>query len=897
MTDIAALSIRVDTLEAKVAATDLAKLEKAGAGAEKAVQGLSNVAAKLAATLAGLGIAAFVKESALLAARYETLGVVMLQAGKNAGYGSDQMRKFEKDLRSQGIAAIEARQNLAKMAAAQMDLAQAGQLARAAQDLAVVGDINSSEAFSRMTQGIQSGEVEVLRTIGLNVRWEDSYKRVAKEMGKNANALSVQEKLQARVGEVLLKASEYAGIYEESMKTAGKQISSFTRYWQDMQGDLGASELPAVTILVQEATKRIKEFTAYIQKDDTQKALAALGNTAVLTFDTIVKLGQQIGPLFVGVLDGYNRLPDIVKEVGLVGVILGGRQGKIVLASLTLFSSVASSLAKIRDAKQAYGSGGMAYFDRGELNKQAEFARSMEGIQARLARVRKEMAVMDSGAGGVSFYKRDNEARRLELKAMEASLIDELAGSSALTIMQARENDIRAAQSRISAGVSGVKDPSPKMPLSESELNKIRTATGSITVELIKANDVSDEGAGKVAELLKKYGDYAKILGKTNPLVREYAALIAYANEHNGHTPAEVAKVNRAIEEQIDELNKEIYAIQSVSDMYGAAATDQLAITKARIAAEKEYSDAVRDGGDEAVAAERKLLKLVSAQAQIDEAKKRSAQSTAIGFAGPALDAQESDLRAHYALVAKSADDRLAVERELQSKLNQLRSTALKKTENPYDGMKAGLLDYTESVGTASSRMASLWGSSFKSMEDALSNFVGNGEMDVESLFRTIRTEIARTQVVQPLLSGLSSGSLFSGLSGMFSGLFNANGNAFSPSGLMAFADGGVVSSPTAFRFGAGGANLGIMGEAGPEAIMPLKRGSDGKLGVAAGGQSSAPANIYFTVVNRTGQNVKMSASKVQQNDDGSMTATLLLDLVNRNVGGLRTGLQNSMGK
>ena len=37
--------------------------------------------------------------------------------------------------------------------------------------------------------------------------------------------------------------------------------------------------------------------------------------------------------------------------------------------------------------------------------------------------------------------------------------------------------------------------------------------------------------------------------------------------------------------------------------------------------------------------------------------------------------------------------------------------------------------------------------------------------------------------------------------------------------------------------------------------------------------------------------------SKVQQNDDGTTTATLLLDLVSRNVGGLRTGLQAAMGK
>lgn len=64
---------------------------------------------------------------------------------------------------------------------------------------------------------------------------------------------------------------------------------------------------------------------------------------------------------------------------------------------------------------------------------------------------------------------------------------------------------------------------------------------------------------------------------------------------------------------------------------------------------------------------------------------------------------------------------------------------------------------------------------------------------------------------------------------------YNAKGNAFAN---------GIVSQPTAFAFGKGGSNLGIMGEAGPEAILPLERGPDGQLGVSmyggSGGTSSA---------------------------------------------------------
>ena len=60
------------------------------------------------------------------------------------------------------------------------------------------------------------------------------------------------------------------------------------------------------------------------------------------------------------------------------------------------------------------------------------------------------------------------------------------------------------------------------------------------------------------------------------------------------------------------------------------------------------------------------------------------------------------------------------------------------------------------------------------------------------------------------------------------------NGNVFSNGNLVPYADGGVVGSPTTFPMAGG--RTGLMGEAGPEAIMPLKRGKNGKLGVQAEG-------------------------------------------------------------
>jgi hypothetical protein len=77
-------------------------------------------------------------------------------------------------------------------------------------------------------------------------------------------------------------------------------------------------------------------------------------------------------------------------------------------------------------------------------------------------------------------------------------------------------------------------------------------------------------------------------------------------------------------------------------------------------------------------------------------------------------------------------------------------------------------------------------------------------------------------------------GAIASSMNGLLSGMLPfANGGAFSQGRVMPFAKGGVVSSPVSFPMRGA---TGLMGEAGPEAIMPLTRGADGRLGVQAAG-------------------------------------------------------------
>lgn len=102
-------------------------------------------------------------------------------------------------------------------------------------------------------------------------------------------------------------------------------------------------------------------------------------------------------------------------------------------------------------------------------------------------------------------------------------------------------------------------------------------------------------------------------------------------------------------------------------------------------------------------------------------------------------------------------------------------------------------------------------------------------------------TAIALNAGMKPLETLVSSGvsSLTSGLGNLFT--FAEGGT---PGRVVPFAEGGVVSAPSYFPMGG---DMGLMGEAGAEAILPLKRGPDGALGVAAG-EGAGGTQIVFNV-------------------------------------------------
>lgn len=116
----------------------------------------------------------------------------------------------------------------------------------------------------------------------------------------------------------------------------------------------------------------------------------------------------------------------------------------------------------------------------------------------------------------------------------------------------------------------------------------------------------------------------------------------------------------------------------------------------------------------------------------------------------------------------------------------------------------------------------------------------------------------ALTAGLRPLTNAIGQGT-----SGLFGGLASAlTGSVASGAAkVVPFADGGVIGAPTAF--GMPGGRVGLMGEAGREAVLPLARGSDGRLGVALEGGSAAPATITVNVSTPDADSFRRSEAQV----------------------------------
>ncbi|HAK7242447.1 TPA: phage tail tape measure protein, partial [Salmonella enterica] len=162
----------------------------------------------------------------------------------------------------------------------------------------------------------------------------------------------------------------------------------------------------------------------------------------------------------------------------------------------------------------------------------------------------------------------------------------------------------------------------------------------------------------------------------------------------------------------------------------------------------------------------------------------------------------------------------------------------------------------------------------FNSMADGISNFALTGKMDFRSFTVSILADLAKMEAriaASKLLgsvlgmSGAGAGAGGGTPSGAYNAaalsvIPNADGGVYRSAGLSQYS-GSIVNRPTFFAFARGAA---VMGEAGPEAILPLRRGANGKLGVVAAGSGGMTmfAPQYHIAITNTGPELGPQALK-----------------------------------
>jgi hypothetical protein len=315
-TDVATLVVAVDSKQLSTGGNELDKFAQKGKSAEQqtdkltsATRVLSKAYGDIAKAFAAWKIADLVRDSAMMAARFETMGVVMKVAGNNAGYTREQTEKYSKALQEQGISMMQSRDAIVQLATANIDLTKASELARTAQDLAVVGNINSSEAMERMIHGIKSAEIEILRTLGMNVSWEASYKKTAAQIGTTADKLTEQQKVMSRTNAVIQEGIKYQGIYEEAMGTAGKAMTSLTRYWDNLKIKMGEIFLPALSDSVDTLTRALKASNAELDKASKDGTVQNYGKSLALMVEWSTKAALLIG-------NGFGAAVTYITQLG-----------------------------------------------------------------------------------------------------------------------------------------------------------------------------------------------------------------------------------------------------------------------------------------------------------------------------------------------------------------------------------------------------------------------------------------------------------------------------------------------------------------------------------------------------------------------------------------------------
>lgn len=209
----------------------------------------------------------------------------------------------------------------------------------------------------------------------------------------------------------------------------------------------------------------------------------------------------------------------------------------------------------------------------------------------------------------------------------------------------------------------------------------------------------------------------------------------------------------------------------------------------------------------------------------------------------------------------------------------------LKASRDAETGKKKALDDYTEHARNAAEQSKEMWSNSFSATENSLTEMLVKGKTDISSWLQAIESEMVKTQFVRPVLGGvssaLSSGSPFSWIGKMTSGIFHGGGTV------------GVTAAPTrdvspALFVGAPRFHDGLKSDEYPAILQTgedvISRADKARLRNAAGAGATV-VNIPLTVNNNASETVQATARQVQTAQGGPSLEVTIDKIVAQRMG------------
>jgi len=307
-----------------------------------------------------------------------------------------------------------------------------------------------------------------------------------------------------------------------------------------------------------------------------------------------------------------------------------------------------------------------------------------------------------------------------------------------------------------------------------------------------------------------------------------------------------------AVDRAINQLRK--HTEQQLADAQAVGLGDAALASFRATAAETAAVQA--NGGKETEAQAQKFAELRDQAAGAADALARAKVASQIDFGNKTMLLSSDDVAIANQLKGIYGNDVPAALASSQAAALRLNTTFKSLSSAIENDVTNGLVDIVSGTKTASQGFADLAAAVEKSLEQMVIKM-----LIVEPIMRSLQSSLSGSGLLSFLTPG---GSALPGTAG--SSFFgpvapSAFGNVFHGGQIIPFASGGlpdIASSPTI-------APMALFGEAGPEAIMPLRRGADGSLGVASGGGSSPQVNV--TLVENP--NAQGTVSQQKNNNGG----------------------------